>query len=104
METTQLSELLNIACVAARAGSEEILKVYSSDNFEVELKGDHSPLTSADKNAHHAIEAILKNSGFPILSEEGKNIPYDERKQWPTFWMVDPLDGTKEFIKRNGEF
>ena len=67
-------------------------------------KGDSSPLTLADKKAHNKIASILEPTGLPILSEEGKNVPYEERKHWNYFWMVDPLDGTKEFIKRNGEF
>ena len=81
----------------------EILKVYNSD-FGVEQKKDDSPLTEADKNAHLSIVAELQKTGFPILSEEGRDIPFKERKNWDYFWMVDPLDGTKEFVKRNGEF
>ncbi len=80
-----------------------ILKVYETD-FEVESKSDNSPLTRADTEAHNKICAILEASGLPILSEEGKSIPYAERKGWDYFWMVDPLDGTKEFVNRNGEF
>ena len=104
MEASQLKKLLEAALTAARRASREILEVYHSENFEIESKGDHSPLTLADKKAHQAIVSILQSTGFPILSEEGKNIPYDQRKDWKYFWMVDPLDGTKEFIKRNGEF
>ncbi|MDP4679403.1 MAG: 3'(2'),5'-bisphosphate nucleotidase CysQ [Cyclobacteriaceae bacterium] len=81
-----------------------ILEVYNSDDFNVELKGDDSPLTRADKRAHDLIVKFLEKTGIPILSEEGTEIPYVERKNWEHFWMVDPLDGTKEFIKRNGEF
>ena len=88
---------------AAIDGGKEILKVYESE-FAVETKEDRSPLTLADKNAHLAIVAKLEGLGLPILSEEGKSMEYDERKDWDYFWMVDPLDGTKEFIKRNGEF
>lgn len=89
---------------AARDAGIKIMEVYNSDDFEVELKSDHSPLTRADKLAHEAIVKKLETTEFPILSEEGKDIPYQERKDWDTFWMVDPLDGTKEFVKRNGEF
>jgi 3'(2'), 5'-bisphosphate nucleotidase len=96
--------LLTLALDAAQKASAEILQVYNSSNFEVEAKGDNSPLTLADKKAHDVISSILKTSGLPILSEEGKAIPYSERKTWESFWLVDPLDGTKEFIKRNGEF
>lgn len=98
------SELLHIAINASELASKEILDVYHSDDFQAESKEDKSPLTLADKWAHAAIVSILKETELPILSEEGKMIPYEERKQWEYFWMVDPLDGTKEFLKRNGEF
>jgi 3'(2'), 5'-bisphosphate nucleotidase len=97
-------ELLKLAIEASRVGSSEILSVYNSTDFGVESKSDNSPLTLADKKSHAVIVEILKQTGLPILSEEGKDIPYSERKNWNRFWMVDPLDGTKEFIKRNGEF
>jgi 3'(2'), 5'-bisphosphate nucleotidase len=96
--------LLDLALQAAQAASKEILEVYNSNDFQTEAKGDNSPLTLADRKAHLAIVSILQSSSLPILSEEGKNVPYEERKNWTLFWMVDPLDGTKEFIKRNGEF
>lgn len=98
-----LKDCLFVAIKASLKAGEEILKVYDSD-FAVEHKDDRSPLTLADKNAHDCICEILKESNFPVLSEEGKSIDYSERSQWEYFWMVDPLDGTKEFIKRNGEF
>ncbi len=98
------NKLLALALQAAQAASLKILEVYNSNDFQTEAKGDNSPLTLADKKAHQAIVSILQSSNLPILSEEGKSIPYDERKSWEYFWMVDPLDGTKEFIKRNGEF
>jgi len=88
--------------IAKRAG-EEILKVYNQD-FNIEYKEDNSPLTKADKLSHNTIVDGLKKYNIPILSEEGKSIPYKERKNWKLFWLIDPLDGTKEFIKRNGEF
>lgn len=97
-------QLIEIAKEASIEAGKAILEVYNSDDFNVELKGDDSPLTRADKNAHNVIVSFLENTGLPILSEEGKSIPYEERKNWEHFWMVDPLDGTKEFIKRNGEF
>ncbi|WP_208586120.1 3'(2'),5'-bisphosphate nucleotidase CysQ [Gracilibacillus suaedae] len=83
----------------------EIMEVYQQD-FDVELKEDDSPLTVADKRAHHAIAKGLEkiDASIPVLSEEGKEIPYEARKDWTQFWLVDPLDGTKEFIKKNGEF
>ena len=88
---------------AALKGGEEILEVYNSD-FAVETKDDKSPLTEADKRAHIAIMNELSTTNIPVLSEEGKMMEYTERKNWKQFWMVDPLDGTKEFVKRNGEF
>lgn len=92
----------------SRTAGEEILKIYHDESkFDcVDFKADDSPLTLADKAAHVAIEAKLQEISpeIPILSEEGRNIPYEERKEWSRFWLVDPLDGTKEFIKRNGEF
>lgn len=99
----KMNDLLKLAIDAAIKGGEEIMKVYASD-FEVELKSDYSPLTEADKNAHEAIKELLMPSDLPLLSEEGKGVDHTERKNWGRFWMVDPLDGTKEFVKRNGEF
>jgi len=99
-----LSYHLLLAIRAAIEASKEILSVYRSDNFEVETKEDNSPLTKADKAAHKIITSFLKKSNIPILSEEGKSIPYCTRKNWSQLWIVDPIDGTKEFIKRNGEF
>ena len=87
----------------ARKAGEEVLKIYNKD-FEVEYKDDKSPLTIADKISHNLIVEGLKKYNLPILSEEGKNISYEERKKWELFWMIDPLDGTKEFVKKNGEF
>ena len=99
-----IKELLPIAKRAAIVAGDAIMDIYESDDFNVELKGDNSPLTKADKAAHNEIVKILSEIKLPVLSEEGADIPFDERKQWEYFWMVDPLDGTKEFIKRNGEF
>ena len=82
------------------------MEIYESADFGIEMKADNSPLTLADKASHEIIVKGLteKFPAIPILSEEGKDIPYDERKNWQKFWLVDPLDGTKEFIKKNGEF
>ena len=97
-------DIICINDIVYRAG-DAIMKIYDSP-FEVETKSDNSPLTIADKKSHSIICGGLKNifPDIPILSEEGRNIPYSERKKWDTFWLVDPLDGTKEFVKRNGEF
>lgn len=97
------NKLLKTAINASIEGGHAIMKVYASE-FAVEHKDDKSPLTLADKNCNEVIENFLKNSNIPILSEEGSKIPYSERKDWEYSWLVDPLDGTKEFIKRNGEF
>ncbi len=97
-----IQKINNIAVDAGNA----ILEIYNSDDFEVEIKSDNSPLTKADRLSHQIIKEGLTKSfpQIPVLSEEGKEIPYEERKYWDKFWLVDPLDGTKEFIKRNGEF
>lgn len=95
---------LHIAIEAAIAGGIEILRIYESEEIEVEHKSDDSPLTKADKAANQAIIAYLEKMEYPIISEENKQIEYQERKNWKTCWIVDPLDGTKEFIKKNGEF
>lgn len=100
----ELNNLLQIAKEAALSAGEEILKVYQSGDFSIEAKSDNSPLTLADKAAHNEIVSYLEKTNIPILSEEGRDIPFDERSKWKYFWMVDPLDGTKEFIKKNGEF
>ena len=89
---------------AVRAGA-EIMKVYdNSDDYDIELKRDNTPLTIADRLAHNKIKEVLGETRIPILSEEGREMVYDERKNWDMFWLIDPLDGTIEFIKRNNEF
>ena len=99
-----VDQLLQIA----RDAGEGILKVYNDDpeNSSVTYKDDQSPLTHADTISHQVIASNLGQltPNIPLLSEEGKNISYEERKNWEIYWCVDPLDGTKEFIKRNGEF
>jgi 3'(2'), 5'-bisphosphate nucleotidase len=92
-------------CRIAREAGDAIMEVYAGE-FDVELKGDNSPLTRADKASHEVIVEGLQRvcPEIPILSEEGRDVPYAERSLWTRFWLVDPLDGTKEFIKRNGEF
>lgn len=99
-----MKKLLEIAILAALEAGKKILKIYHSGDFDIELKGDNSPLTKADTASHNEIMLHLKRTGIPVLSEEGKAIPYEERKHWKELWIVDPIDGTKEFIKRNGEF
>lgn len=101
----EATKLLDRVLVIAVEAGEKILKVYHSD-FAVTNKNDHSPLTQADLAAHSHIVAALEQlePRLPILSEEAANIPYSARRRWDRYWLVDPLDGTKEFVKRNGEF
>ncbi|MBN2175258.1 MAG: 3'(2'),5'-bisphosphate nucleotidase CysQ [Bacteroidales bacterium] len=95
--------LLKTAIISAVHAGKEILKIYNS-TFDIEFKDDSSPLTTADKKSNEVLLSYLKKTGIPVLSEEGKSIPFQERKLWKKFWLVDPLDGTREFIKKNGEF
>ena len=97
------NELLDISIDAAILGGKQIMDVYAG-SFEVFKKEDESPLTVADQNANEVIIRELIKTNIPVLSEEGRSIPYSERKDWDRLWIVDPLDGTKEFVKRNGEF
>jgi len=103
--SADLSTLLEAVTRLAHAAGEKILAVYDSD-FAIEQKEDQSPLTEADLASHHAIVAGLNEltPGVPILSEESASLPYAQRSLWQRYWLVDPLDGTREFIKRNGEF
>jgi len=89
-----------------KSAGREILKIYNKSDLGITYKKDKSPLTIADQASNRIIEEGLKRvtPNIPILSEEGKKVKYDERKKWNMFWLIDPLDGTKEFIKRNGEF
>lgn len=98
--------LLRIASDAAIRAGEAIMEVYTSPeaDWEVEKKADNSPLTLADRRSQEIIAAALEATGIPVLSEEGAQLPYEERKEWKALWIVDPLDGTKEFMKRNDEF
>ncbi len=91
--------------ISLEAG-EKVMEIYGYDDFQVDQKEDASPLTIADTESHRIIKQRLeeKYPGIPVLSEEGKDIPYRQRKKWDLFWLVDPLDGTREFIRRNGEF
>lgn len=97
---TQYLEVINAAIQAGL----EILKIYNSDDFDVSYKEGDMPLTRADIAANTIIQKVLEATGIPIISEENKAIDYSVRKDWEKCWIVDPLDGTKEFIKRNGDF
>ena len=94
--------LKDIEKIAIEAG-QMIMEIYNRD-FSIEYKDDSSPLTEADLVSHRLIMDALKKYDLPILSEEGKKISFDERKRWDYYWCIDPIDGTKEFIKKNGEF
>ena len=105
-ENNELSTLLDPIVELARQAGDAILRVYNSDDFSVEEKDDKSPLTAADLASHHAIVNGLAalTADIPVLSEESASLPFTERSSWQRYWLVDPLDGTREFIKRNGEF
>ena len=100
-DQTLLAPLLDIA----RAASSEIMRIYATD-FDVAMKADKSPVTDADLAAHQVIVKDLRRitPDLPVLSEESADIPYAERRRWGSYWLVDPLDGTKEFISKNGDF
>ena len=99
-----MSALEDVIALARRAG-DAILEVYAGD-IDVVHKADHSPLTAADQAAHHILVDGLSAlpERLPVLSEESAKVPWAERQQWTRYWLVDPLDGTREFVKRNGEF
>jgi len=106
IRSPDVADLLNpVAALALKAGA-RILEIYNSDEFSVQEKADRSPLTAADLASHRTIIAGLTalTPGIPALSEESASLPYQERATWQRYWLIDPLDGTKEFIKRNGEF
>ena len=101
-----MENLLQLAIEAALEAGKEIMGIYldPKQDFGIEKKADNSPLTLADKAAHNCIVRYLNQTNIPILSEEGAHLSFEERKTWDRLWVVDPLDGTKEFIKKNGEF
>ena len=107
LDQIDIQDIVKIAKDAGKA----IMEIYNQD-FGVEFKSDNTPLTIADRKANEIIVTALNQlpvnsflqQNIPILSEEGRNVPFDERKNWEYFWLIDPLDGTKEFIKKNGEF
>lgn len=104
MKESLLPSLLSNVIHIAKVAGERILTIYHSE-FTTSLKDDNSPLTQADISANNYIlESLEKISAWPILSEESKNIGWQQRQKWTCYWLIDPLDGTKEFIKRNGEF
>jgi 3'(2'), 5'-bisphosphate nucleotidase len=104
-DLAQLTQLLDGARRLAYEAGEKIMEIYAQ-NFDIAAKDDKSPLTEADLIAHQIIKQGLSalKPEFPVLSEESSQLPYETRASWETYWLVDPLDGTREFIKRNGEF
>lgn len=98
-------DIQTLVGIAQKAG-QKILEIYNSGDFGIEIKSDQSPLTIADKQANEIIVQALQQHypEIPIVSEEGDNVDFDTRKDFEYFWLVDPLDGTKEFIHRNGDF
>jgi 3'(2'), 5'-bisphosphate nucleotidase len=104
MKSIELNGRIQIAQKAAIDAGKSIMEIYDSGKFETEIKNNTSPVTKADKRAHEIITNCLNQTGLPILSEEGIKVNFIERKSWKYFWLVDPLDGTKEFISKNGEF
>lgn len=100
-----LSGLLPSVIDIARQASVEIMRIYATD-FDVEKKHDRSPLTEADMAAHHTIcdGLVSLTPDIPVLSEESADVSFEMRQNWSRYWLVDPLDGTREFVKKNGEF
>lgn len=100
-----LDSLLDPLLTLAREAGRAIMRIYESD-FAIELKDDRTPLTQADRAAHEILVAGLARltPGVPVWSEESATLPWAQRSRWHLFWLLDPLDGTREFIKRNGEF
>ena len=106
MTTSELSGLIQEAVLICKLAGTAIMDVYGHEDFQIEIKQDESPLTIADKKSNSIICEHLQriSPDIPIISEENKQLDFDQRKHFEYAWMVDPLDGTKEFIKRNGEF
>ncbi len=102
----ELKDKLAPLVALSHSAGQAILEIYGTEDFGVEYKEDDSPLTRADRRSHEVIAKGLREltPAIPVMSEEGSSVPYAERKDWREFYLVDPLDGTKEFIKRNGEF
>lgn len=104
VKAINISFLLGIATKAATKAGKAIFKIYRSSKQAKDTGFKDFPVTKADKTSHKILVDSLCKTGLPILSEEGAHIDYDERKHWKYFWLIDPLDGTKEFLKKNGEF
>lgn len=101
-----LENMAEQACAIAVRAGRAILNIYKGDDFDIELKHDSSPLTRADLASQKVIEEGLSAAfpDLPLLSEESRQVAFEQRRDWTRYWLIDPLDGTKEFIQRNGEF
>lgn len=106
MTKQEANTFLSLAVRASLPAARAILRIYEEGNWELEEKADKTPLTRADREAHDAILSVLEEGTpeVPVLSEEGAHLPFETRRSWERLWVVDPLDGTKEFLSRNGEF
>ena len=100
----EYSNHLKLALKASLSAGKIVMDIYHSDEYKLDYKPDNSPVTMADIGSHKILVNNLSSTNLPILSEESKNETYHIRKSWQSFWMIDPIDGTKEFIKRNGQF
>jgi 3'(2'), 5'-bisphosphate nucleotidase len=98
------TDLFQSSFKAAVTAGKRILEIFNTEDFQVSMKSDNSPLSSADKEAHEIIKRQLIHSRIPILSEEGRDMQFEERKSWDILWIVDPLDGTRQFIQKRNEF
>ena len=99
-----INPIFQLAIMSSVTAGKRIMQIYDKEDFRIINKKDNSPLTLADKESNHIINKALNTTGIPIISEENVQIPFEKRKTWNECWIVDPLDGTKEFIKKNGEF
>jgi 3'(2'), 5'-bisphosphate nucleotidase len=104
MTDSEVNNLLLLAIRSAYMAGKAIMQVYGSDHLVIKRKKDFSPLTLADQSAHEVIMKLLEPTKLPLISEEGSQYDWSARQNWEYFWLVDPLDGTREFLKRNGEF
>lgn len=104
IERELIDFMLTSACRASILASQKIMEIYQSGEFDVNMRSNNSLITAADTQSHNAIKSYLSKTRIPLLSEEGRNMLYEERYRWDLYWLVDPLDGTREFVLHNGEF
>ena len=99
-----MRKIIEIAKYGVLEAGSAVMDVYESGGFHIKMKEGEMPVTAADRLSHEIIVRHLEKTGLPVLSEEGKHIEFIERAEWDYYWLIDPLDGTKEFIDKNGEF